>query len=393
MARWSLYVDESGRFEDGDTSVVAGLLMSASAQSLLPDSDRCRLRRSFAQIWGPAPFPPHAGIYASAYGQALLAAIRVTDLTSHDLRASMLAEGEHNRERRKAARGLLDLLADSAFAPRLEELGAGQRIHLTHGDVRAARAALGNRAPVRAALEPLDAVADKQRGQMHRLLRSAVARTPGSRVLLVRADDLDSAELGQPIPGTILIRDRYVDALEVLLERAIRLIPEHDTLDVRVLTRTVRLRLPDGRVEIGQISGNALRGLVHAVRERVGSNVHPLIGEPLRYDDAPGAPLHPFLVFADWVATMSRSSLRGGHLTLEGLMANLDQTFTPAEALRAPVQHPPLGTLPLAAYAGAAQRRVAAALDGHATLPAFEGPPPWAAEQCAAWVAAAGGAA
>ena len=93
-------------------------------------------------------------------------------------------------------------------------------------------------------------------------------------------------------------------------------------------------------------------------------------------------------------ATTSSGPVRARTHTLQGLEQDLARLAVPAAALRASVVHPTLGVLPLTAHVGPAQERITAALAGGTALPPpFEGPPPWAAEQCEAWVTAVGGAA
>lgn len=392
MAQWSLFVDESGRFDGNRISVVAGLLVPASGRALAPNPNHSPLRDRFARIWGPAPFPPHAGVYANAVGQALLAGIPTTDAN----RAHMLAAGDHAGRRRAAARPVLERLAASAFAARLDELRSGNAVHLSHTDVEMARRILEAEPASRIELEALDQVASDQRYEMNRLVHRVFERFPEARVVLVRSAPGVPPTAGPVIPGTRLVPDLYLDALQVVLERALRVLAPGDTLDLRVLTRDVHAYITPDAPTPTSLGAQLLDQLVEAVQQRVGTQVRVAVGPVLHYRDHARLEirLHPYLVLADWIATTSAPTLKARHHTLATLEQDLGRKAVPPRALRAPIQQPGLGELPLTAHAGPAHARVAAALRGEAAPPPpFAGPPPWAAEQCEAWVTAVGGAA
>ena len=413
MAQWSLYVDESGRFDSSRGAVVGGLLVPARADelSLAPahQPENCVLRRRFGEIWGPAPFPPHAALYCDPVGQVLLAGIRITDATRSGPGANMLPDGRHKGARRAAARPALALLGQSAFAGRLATLSDGTALWLTHDDVRDARAALWSAGVSAEVLGALDDVVSKQRYEMNSLVRRALERVPGSRVLLVRSVEHEGHGIGELIEGTQLIRDRYVEALELLVERALRVLAPGDALDLHVLTRDVEFVFGAGAgagagavggasngVPVrGSLGAQVLRGLVEAVQARIGTAVRISVGSARRFRDTPelNEPLHPFLVFADWVATTFRPVVLNPRSSLAELERQLEATCVPYGAARAPILSPSLGVLPLTAASGPAAHRIAAALNEQQFLPPAPTRPTWVVEQCAAWVVAKGGAA
>ena len=409
MAQWSLYVDESGRFDSSRSGVVGGLLVPARADelSLAPahQPENCVLRRRFGEIWGPAPFPPHAALYCDPVGQVLLAGIRITDATRSGPRAKMLPDGRHKGARREAARPALALLEQTAFAGRLATLSDGTAPWLTHDDVRDARDALQSAGLGAAVWGALDDVVSKQRYEMNSLVRRALERVPGSRVLLVRSVEHDGHGIGELIEGTQLIRDRYVEALELLIERALRVLAPGDSLDLHVLTRNVDFVFGAGAGAVGgagngvpvrgSLGAQVLRGLVEAVQARIGTAVRISVGSARRFRDTPelNEPLHPFLVFADWVATTFRLVLLNPRSPLADLERQLEATCVPYGAARAPILSPSLGVLPLTAASGPAAQRIAASLNGQQFLPPAPTRPTWVVEQCAAWVGAKGGAA
>jgi hypothetical protein len=408
MAQWSLYVDESGRFVASQSSVVGGLLVPARADELsvapAHQPEKCALRRRFREIWGPAPFPPHAALYNDPVGQVLLAGIRITDATKPKDRANMMPDGRHKGARRAAARPALSLLEQTVFAGRLATLSDGTAPWLTHDDVRDARAALWSAGVSAEVWGALDDVLSKQRYEMHSLVRRALERVPGARVVLVRSVEHDGDGIGEPIEGTQLIRDRYVEALELLIERALRVLAPGDSLDLHVLTRNVDFVFGAGLVGgagslgtpvRGSLGAQVLRGLVEAVQARIGTAVRISVGSARLFRDTMelNAPLHPFLVFADWVATTFRPVLLNRRSTLAEVERQLESTCVPFGAARAPILSPSLGVLPLTAASGPAALRIAASLNGQRFLPPAPTRPTWVVEQCAAWVGAKGGAA
>ena len=409
MAQWSLYVDESGRFDSSRSGVVGGLLVPARADelSLAPahQPENCVLRRRFGEIWGPAPFPPHAALYNDPVGQVLLAGIRITDATKWEARVNMMPDGRHKGARRAAARPALALLEQTAFAERLATLSDGTKPSLTHDDVRDARAALRSAGLSAEVLGALEDVTVKQRDEMHSLVRRALERVPGSRVLLVRSVEHDGDGIGELIEGTQLIRDRYVEVLELLVERALRVLSPGDSLDLHVLTRNVEFMFGasagagggagNGVPVRGSLGAQVLRSLVEAVQARIGTAVRVSVGSVRHFRDTPqlSEPLHPFLVFADWVATTFRLVLLNRRTSLAELERQLEATCLPFGAARAPILSPSLGELPLTAASGPAAQRIAASLNGQRYLPPPPTRPAWVVEQCAAWVGAKGGAA
>ena len=409
MAQWSLYVDESGRFDSSRSGVVGGLLVPARADelSLAPahQPENCVLRRRFGEIWGPAPFPPHAALYNDPVGQVLLAGIRITDATKWEARVNMMPDGRHKGARRAAARPALALLEQTAFAERLATLSDGTKPSLTHDDVRDARAALRSAGLSAEVLGTLEDVTVKQRDEMHSLVRRALERVPGSRVLLVRSVEHDGDGIGELIEGTQLIRDRYVEVLELLVERALRVLSPGDSLDLHVLTRNVEFMFGasagagggagNGVPVRGSLGAQVLRSLVEAVQARIGTAVRVSVGSVRHFRDTPqlSEPLHPFLVFADWVATTFRLVLLNRRSSLAELERQLEATCLPSGAARAPILSPSLGVLPLTAASGPAAQRIAASLNGQRYLPPPPTRPAWVVEQCAAWVGAKGGAA
>lgn len=376
MRQWSLFVDESGSFEGNDGSLVAGILVPASAKHI----NSAHLRKQFAQIWGPAPFPPHAAIYKDWIGQVLLAAIPE--------RAHHMPAGRYASARREASRPVLSLLERSAFAGRLEQLRESRYPILNHQDLTAARAAVAGYKP-NAALQD---VADQQQVAMNMLVQKTLHRFLETRVFLVK-----SAQEPRPdvIPGTRLFRDRYLDALGVLLGRLHRVLGEGDHCELFVLTRDVKTTGLNNGPVILDFGGMILRELVEAVRADVGGQaVCRSANAVQRYYDRPEIHdfLHPFLVLADWVATNSRNAERVARDSLSSLENDLYWNMLPRDSLRAHMQRPQGRALPLLGATGPAEARIRAALSGARVLPPDAHWPRWIQEQCSEWVAAAGGA-
>lgn len=377
MPHWSLYVDESGGFKRHQGSLVAGLLVPARAKEL----DSPSLRRRFEQIWGPAPFPPHAAIYRDPMGQALLAAIKP------DERA--MPSGKHAGARRQASRRVLGLLEGTSFAGRLEQLREGRNTWLRLEDVWSATSLLRSIPGTAADIERLVDVAELQRASMDTLVRKALSQYPGTRVLLVRGDhDTD----GAPIPGTRLLRDRYVDALETMLLRLHRILGANDTCELHVLTRDVEVTgIGAGRSTV-HFGGLLLKELVETVRGQTASAAQCRAGSATQhYRDRADVneSLHPFLVLADWVATTCRPATRDPVTTLADLERHLEAMFLPRGSLRAPVLTPALGVLPLLGAAGLAEDRIRSALTRIAEPPVAPTSPRWVVDQCSEWVDAA----
>jgi hypothetical protein len=375
MKRWSLFVDESGSFKGANGSLVAGILVPASAKHI----DSANLRKQFAKIWGPAPFPPHAAIYADWMGQALLAAIPE--------RPHHMPPGDYASARREASRLVLSVLERSSFAWRLEQLRESAHPILTHQDLNAARAAISPLMPD----EALDEVATKQRVAMNLLVQKTLHRYPGTRVFLAQSVQEPRPDV---IPGTRLFRDRYLDALEVLLGRLHRVLGDGDHCELYVLTRDVQTTGLTDKPVMLDFGGLLLRELVEAVRTEVGGLAACRPANAVqRYRDRPEIHdfLHPFLVLADWVATSCRSALTDKTRTLSMLEDDLYWHLLPQTSLRARTQLPQSEALPLVGATGRAEAKIQAALRGARVLPPDPQGPLWLQEQCAEWVAAAGG--
>ncbi|MFZ5476828.1 MAG: hypothetical protein ACOZNI_08645 [Myxococcota bacterium] len=360
--RWSLFVDESGRFEPGDPSLVAGLVAEAPADAL----GGGRLRAELEDIWGPGPWPPHASHLRFPAARVLYAA----RAHARDMPAGRLAKGLDARE-------FTQRLAASPFGPRLAAIRDGA--FPTWEDCRDADAVL--RAHPRHGA--LLAVQEAQDLAMNDLVGRVLARVRGA-VVVALADD---APPGPPPAPREVREDAYVRALGVALERLARLAGGAD-VECFVLAREVEV----GGLGKADMQGFFLKGIVDRAAGAAGgaARLRPG-GTVLRYRDDPRAPMHPALVLADWLANRMRHAIaahRGGldplvdRLVANGVLPSADPV------LRAPARAPAVGPLPTLAAAGPPEDAVRAAFAGGS--PALDASPAWVWDQARRWVTAAG---
>lgn len=368
--RWALFVDESGPFDGERPSLVAGLLAPADARAL----DRGGLRAALADLWGPAPWPPHAALLRVPASRVL-----------HRLVPGGMAPGRFAARLDAPCRPLLDALDTTPFAPRLAELRDGARP--TRGDIDAADAALRARRELREPYAALRELCRLQAAAMDRLVARVAERLGGLWLLAALADRAPPGP--EAAPGR-LRDDAYTRALEVVLERAVRLAPAGE-VEAWVLTRHVAVGGLGDRVPM---QGHLVRQLAERVSARAALPTRLTAqGGVLPYhDDAEHhLALHPMLVLADHLASAARRHLGWTAAPWAGVVADLAaQGVVPAAALaRAPARIPALGPLPTLAAADPFEAHVRAALAGEAPPPLPERPA-WAADQARAWAATAG---
>jgi hypothetical protein len=365
--KWSLFVDESGQFEGGDPSVVAGVVVVGHPDAYAGG----RLRALLADIWGPGPWPPHAAHSNLPASRVLYAA----HADHRDMRAGRFAA-----DLRPAIRDLTAVLERTPLQSRLSSIRDGALP--TYADCEAAHALL-RREPSYATLRSVGEAQDTAMGQLVEM----VCAMSGGVVVAAFADEGPPG----PAPAPLQLReDAYVRALRVVIERVSRLAGAHDA-ECFVLTRDVEA---GGLGKIG-MQGFLLRPLLEQAAAVAGSPVRLRAGgATLRYRDneRQGAPLHPLHVIADWLANKLRSAagrFDGGYASLEATLVK-DLLPGPATLRRVPSRAPALGALPTLAVAGGPEDAVRVALSGAAPAVAALGAPRWAWDQAHEWADTAG---
>lgn len=371
-SRWSLFIDESGGFSPGETSLVAGVLVAREAASL--DGT---LREALADVWGPAPFPPHATDLRRPVSRVLYAE------WAPRRAGARMEPGRFWSAMRGPVRALAAALEGSAFAGRLAAIRGGA--FPTWADMVEAERVVRTHA----AYPALRKVAEDQDLAMRGLLGRVVSRLGAGSVSIVGA--LADGEPPGPPPARAAVReDAYVRALTAVVERVARL-GDGAEIDLRVLTRGVEV----GGLGTIPMQGHFLRPLAEEAARRAGARPRFVTtAAALRYgDDADqGRPFHPMLAVADWVANRLRHVADERPRSYDALVERLvaGGVVPAAELLtRAPILAPQVGALPTIGAAGPPEAAVRAAFRG--TRPELGGPgPKWAWAQAAAWVDAAG---
>jgi hypothetical protein len=373
--RWSLFLDESGDFGDEDaTRVVAGLLLELPAADLA----RKRLREELGDIWGPGPFPPHAAHLNLIASLPVYAAWKPSAAT-----VSVMAEGRIAAAHRPYVRAAARALEASPYAGLLAAAEAGRLP--SYGALQEANAWLRVNAPnVYFALQRVQA---ERSGGMSDLLARLFRRLGGGATIV--AAQADRGAVGRVADPGELRADAYVRTLAVVAERVAR-VADGAVVDVHVLTRNVQVggvgTTEMGPWQVRQVMEAAAAATTSAVAFRPAPFVQ-------RYDDRPdqGAPFHPALAVADWLANRIRHHLNDHPQVswarlAEGLATSRIAPSVPS-LYRAPMGRTTVGALPMIASAGIPEEAVRAAF-------AAQPPPPlpagWTGDQARSWVGAAG---
>jgi hypothetical protein len=373
LSGWSLFLDESGDFDDdGATRVVAGLLIERSAAALTG----MRIREALGDVWGPAPFPPHAAHLNLASSLPIYAAWRPS-------RGGSMPEGRVVRHHRQVVRAAASALERAPHTRALLEEAQHGRLPSYDG-LRDADAWLRTRdAGVHRALERVQA---ERAAAMADLLERVFRRLDGGATIVAARADVGGVEPAVAVGG--LRADAYVRTLSVVAERVAR-VAGGANVDVHVLTRDVEVE-GLGTAEIGP---RVVREVMAAASSSTGSTVRFRPARNVqRYEDRPeqGAPFHPFLAFADWLANRLRHHLQtypgvswarlAEGLVLHGIAPSA------ASVHRVPIACTHAGALPMIAAAGIPEDAVRAAFAARPLPPLPSG---WAGDQARTWTGAA----
>ena len=360
---WTLFVDESGRMGlEGETVVVAGLLLPAGLHEPLHRDLRRRLEGIFAGL----PWPPHAATLNVPVAALVASATLPAKQRSPALEAL-----------RKPLQGLLEGVD-------LRDWAALQR-----ADLRVAEEHPSLHAQLRKMVQ-------QRAGAMQRLF-AELATGPGPRgaVALFAADRVDRSRDHRPL-NALVVRDSYVRLLGLLMERVHALL-WHGGRGVEVVEAVVAdrdLTLTKGSMQVplvpryvAEIADEAARAPFLAEGDRRRDSVRVVATGPRRFrgPDVPAG-----LVLADWLANRAGRALRRDR-DLAALGASLDALALnglPRE--RAPALEPDGPALTTVAWGGEAQRRVHDAARLGVDQPTLGlTPPRWVPEATRPWVTAA----
>jgi hypothetical protein len=372
---WSLFVDESGRFDRQDLSMVVGVLAKAPGRGLGGQA----LRRELQRIWGPGPWPPHAATVRIPASHAVYAAARRFP--------DGLKQGAYAKPDSVEVKALIQHLEDSSFASLLDRIRRGAFPKDEH--IRDAQRLLHGPA-VRPALKRVRGIIDDQSQAMNALVARVFAKLELQRVM-VPITLADALPEGPQPPDARVQEDPYTRALTVLLERVARLAGDVE-IQCWILTRDVEV----GGLGSAPLQAQLLRPIFDDVLDRTGSACRfvPMCAVT-RYGDWPRRDyvMHPMLVLADWLANRSRRAIGRRAVGLPALRSHLVGCgLVPDEAVleHVPAVAPGLAPLPVLAAAGGPEARVRAAFAGEEPPPPVGKAPPWAWEQATLWERAAG---
>lgn len=372
--RWSAFIDESGDFTPSMSSVVAALLVAVPGDAL---AGRRRLRSEIEAIWGPGPYPPHTTNlnYPAA---AVLYFSREDGWLPRGMKPGRFI-GPVRQHLRKLARQL----QRGRFARRFDQIRAGAVP--TYSDILTAHLLLREHPDYKA----VHNMQERQRRAMGDLLARIFRHFGTDRAAVVAA--LADNDPHGPEPERYEVRrDPYTRALSVVMERIGRLVGQAD-VEFYVLPRLVQA----GDLGSAPLRGYLLRRLLDEAAQGPGCSARFHQGAKVYgYQDDPeqGSPLHPMLVFADFVANRLRYVLahhRGGYKRL--VESLVDRAIVPGpEALWCtPHGRQQLGPLPTLAAAGDVEDAVRLAFEGQ-SAPALTQLPLWVHQQARMWISAAG---
>jgi hypothetical protein len=294
-ASWHLFIDEAGAF-DGNSSLVAGLLLRGADDAEL----RARLRNWIDHPFPDVAYPPHAADFLGP--SALLVAVARGGLPPADPAISEALQILQSAKGVPCVASFWRMVA-STRPPNFAECEAVAGWLATQSPQLATTIARVAQARARALSAPLFALADTDAV----LVASALG-----------AGDLDYAE------------DPYLATLRRLLQRvavAVDVPHEHTLVTIHAESRHVGLeRRP---LQLHDLTAAAEAAVVDVGRPRV-----LFFGGSVQFK---GPELHPGLVFADFLATMTRASLRiaqGGRLA--ALLREVDDRTGASLSARVP---------------------------------------------------------
>lgn len=361
MSGWTLFLDESGNFDnEGDLGVVGGLLAPGRPVARL----QRELRSAIQDALPGMPWPPHSAQYSRA-GSRLLAAANLP----HRRRPARLAPLV---DRHRAWIETVDLRDHDQVADFDLDL---RRQHPSDWD------------QVQAAQGQQDA----------RLAQMVAALALSGADAVAAADWIDPRRL-EPPPGDRLLRDAYLRLLVILLERVNALLVHHDRgvelVHAVIADRYVHHRdhpapLPFHSHFQQEIIDQAARFGVRPDDgpRRDSVRIMPVGGrQPYFRDDCPAG-----LVLADFIAHRARRQLshlrRNWPETRKGLAGRLHGLGLERAAAGLPQEHAPLPTVAW----GEAARAILLESARHGVAQPVDGlsPPAWVPGATAPWARAA----
>jgi len=370
---WLLYVDESGRFDGDDTaSVVTAVLLRGEENNEVAGD----LRRVLSGIFPLSPWPPHARVLNQPASRVLFA-LQGAGTAGPPRDAALARVAAAVRIAQQSTDERLIAICSAAAEPTHALLvNAGEA--LRHASATAWDALRFAVETERVALRDWFAQVENDLPCGDAVVLAAVARP-------VEADP--KASTGD------LKRDRYVDALDTLLERAIALLREEERsagtevkISVRVATRGVSV-CGLGRMDLNSLHVGAAGRRAGALPSLPGRITPRVITTELvtRYD----AFVHPGVVLADLCSNAMKHVLdtRAADRTSWAELENLLR-----DQLRLPVSRsaPTLANalLPGIAVCQVPRKAIVAALLGEPPVSLAAEPARWAREQALAWVSA-----
>lgn len=360
---WQLFLDESGRLDGRELSVVAGVLVPHPRTQSWDRGVREALERLFPAV----PYPPHASTLAFTASRAVGCMMSPAPSTEDERRLHARCQPAIT-----ALRGATEAEVRALVA------AADRGEWPTHTALACADAWLWARAPLAAA--ELRAIVEEQDRAFAHALRTML-RADGCAV--VGAAHLPGAD-GAPVEATT---DHYLRVVEAALERVVALLRGRATAPVRLWLSVESRHLDDPT--LGARVPLMSRQLAEVARRVTAAPWFEPAAELRIVVDRPATKspsLHPGIVLADFASNRLRRRIRNGssyralRMWLErdlGLDVERRPGFTGGDE-----------DLPTVAALGVPREAITAAVEGRAPVALGDVRARWAKDQAERWVEA-----
>lgn len=357
---WQLFLDESGRLDGSELSVVAGVLVP-HARSTSWDRD---VREGLRRVFPAVPYPPHASTLAYPASRVVGCMLSPAPASEDEARIHARCQPAIDALRRDPESREFVAAADRGEWP-------------THSMLSAASARLRREAP--AAEAALRAIMEEQDRTLARLLRTTLASDGCAVVGAAHLPEEDGAPSARA--------DRYLSVVEAALERVVALLRGRDASPVKLWVQVEARHVPDPTLGTNVPLQSA--PLADVARRALASPWFEPTTELRIVPDRPerkSPSLHPGIVLADFASHRLRRRLNSG--------ASYDAVRTWVEndlgmdLARVPRFAGAGEPLPTVAALGVPRDAITAAIERRAPVALERVRARWARDQARRWVAA-----
>ena len=365
---WQLFLDESGRVDGIEQSVVAGVLVPHARSVAWDRTLRQELLRRFPSM----PYPMHAATLAYPISRVVGCLLSPEPTTPEERDVHERCAGALRALRRAPAH-----VAEPFFAM----IAAGSR--LSHQVLGVANGWLHRAHRYEAAT--LDALAHEQDRALAQLLRATLAADGCAVIGAAHLPRVDGAPAGEEA-------DHYLPVAEALFERVRALLCRTQAAPVRIWVRAERRDVSDP--VLGTMVPLLSRHLATAASVSEGypcrrASSGSIVFVPDR-PEAKSTAMHPGLVLADFASHRLQRAVRDGINTYRAIDRWLELDLG-LSIVRPPRFSGSAGSLPTVASMGVPRQAVTAACLGHAPVPMTNVSSRWAREQAESWISALAG--